>query len=232
MKRLYREVSLQGGPEGLALLLDGKAAMTPARRALALPTPDLAEAVAAEWRAQGERVEPETMPLTQLACTTLDLTLANEAAVQESIAAYGATDLLCYRAERPPALVTRQAQHWQPLLDWAAERLGAPLLVTQGVVAVAQPAASLAALAGAVAAVRGFRLTALAQLVQATGSLVIGLAVAQGRLDAAQAFEAAELDESWELEDWGEDPLAVERRRRLAADIEAAARLLALARSH
>jgi chaperone required for assembly of F1-ATPase len=232
MKRVYRQVSLGSGADGLQLLLDGKPALTPARRALALPTPALAEAVAAEWQAQGERVEPETMPLTQLACTTLDITLANQAAVQQSLAAYGATDLLCYRAERPAALVVRQAQAWQPLLDWAASEFDAPLAVTSGVIAVRQPPASLAALAAAVGALRGFRLTALAQLVQATGSLVIGLAVAHSRLDAAEAFAAAELDESWELETWGADAAALGRRKKLAADIADAARLLALVRSH
>lgn len=232
MKRVYREVALGSGPDGLQLLLDGKAALTPAKRPLALPTPALAEAVAAEWRAQDERILPETMPLTQLACTTLDLTLGNEAEVQQSLAAYGATDLLCYRADRPAALTARQAQLWQPLLDWAEATFAAPLAVTQGVIAVAQPPESLAALSAAVQAIRGFRLTALAQLVQATGSLVIGLAIAHGRLAAAEAFAAAELDESWQLETWGEDPIALERRKRLAADIEAAARLLALTRSH
>lgn len=232
MKRAYREVSLRSDTEGLQLLLDGKPALTPGKRPLALPTPALAEAVADEWRAQGKRVEPATMPMTQLACTTLDLTLANEPAVQETLAAYGATDLLCYRADGPTALVIRQAQSWQPLLDWAAAQFGAPLSVTRGVIAVSQPAASLAALTTAVAAVRGFRLTALSHLVQATGSLVIGLAVAHSRLDAAAAFAAAELDESWQMETWGEDALALERRRKVAADIEAAARLLALVRSH
>ncbi|HKY93786.1 MAG TPA: ATP12 family protein [Kiloniellales bacterium] len=232
MKRAYRAVSLSSGPEGLQLLLDGKPALTPGKRSLALPSPALAEAVAAEWRTQGDRVEPETMPLTQLACTTIDLTLANEAAVHRSLAAYGATDLLCYRADRPATLVARQRQSWQPLLDWAEARFAAPLTVTEGLMAVTQPPASLAALAAAVGALRGFRLTALAQLVQATGSLVIGLAVAHSRIDAAEAFAAAELDESWQLETWGEDPVALQRRRKLAADIEAAARLLALVRSH
>lgn len=232
MKRVYREVSLGSGLDGLQLLLDGRPAMTPGKRPLALPTPALAEAVAAEWRAQGDRVEPETMPLTQLACTTIDLTLANEQAIQESLVAYAGTDLLCYRADRPAALVSRQEQLWQPLLDWAESEFAAPLAVTTGIMAVTQPPGSLAALAAAVGAHRGFRLTALAQLVQATGSLVVGLAVAHSRLSAAEAFSAAELDESWQLETWGEDAMALARRRKLAADIEAAARFLALLRSH
>jgi chaperone required for assembly of F1-ATPase len=232
MKRFYREVSLQPAAGGFELLLDGRPARTPGKRPLRLPTAALAEAVAEEWRGQGKQLRPETMPLTQLACTTLDITETQEPELQAELAAYGATDLLCYRAERPPTLVARQEAQWRPLLDWAAESLAAPLAVTQGVMAVAQPSASLKALAGAVGRHRGFALTALAQLVRSTGSLVLGLAVTLDRLDAGAAFAAAELDESWQMELWGEDALAVQRRARLAADLEAAARLLALVRSH
>ena len=232
MKRFYREVSLQPGAAGFELLLDRRPARTPGKRPLLLPGPALAEAVAEEWRRQGEEVRPETMPLTQLACTTLDITQPREAALQAELAAYGATDLLCHRAERPPALAARQAALWQPLLDWAAETLSAPLAVTQGVIAVAQSPASLEALAAAVRRHRGFRLTALAEFVRATGSLVLGLAVALDRLDAPAAFAAAELEETWQMELCGEDALALQRRARLAADVEAAARLLALVRSH
>jgi chaperone required for assembly of F1-ATPase len=232
MKRFYREVSLQPGAGGFELLLDGRPARTPAKRPLLLPTAALAEAVAAEWREQGEELRPDTMPLTQLACTTLDITERQELALQAELAAYGATDLLCYRAGQPVSLVARQAALWQPLLDWAAEALGAPLAVTEGVMAVAQPSASLEALAEAVRSHRSFALTALAQLVRTTGSLVLALAVALDRLDAAGAFATAELDESWQRELWGEDALAMSRRARLAADVEAAARLLALVRSH
>lgn len=232
MKRFFREVSVAAEAEGFALRLDAKPARTPAKRPLLLPTPGLAEAVAAEWRAQGETLRPETMPLTQLACTTLDITLPQEAELQAELAAYGATDLLCYRAEQPAALVARQAAQWQPLLDWATETLGARLEVTQGVIAVAQPAASLEALAAAVRRQKGYALTALAQLVRITGSLVLALAVTLDRLDAAGAFALAELDESFQRELWGEDALAMKRRARLAAEVEAAARLLALVRSH
>jgi chaperone required for assembly of F1-ATPase len=232
MKRFYREVSLQPGAGGFELQLDGRPARTPAKRPLLLPTAALAEAVAAEWREQGEELRPDTMPLTQLACTTLDITEKQEPALQAELAAYGATDLLCYRAGQPASLVARQAAQWQSLLDWAAETLGAPLAVTEGVMAVVQPSASLEALAGAVRRHRSFALTALAQLVRTTGSLVLALAVALDRLDAAEAFATAELDESWQRELWGEDALAMSRRARLAADVEAAARLLALVRSH
>jgi chaperone required for assembly of F1-ATPase len=188
--------------------------------------------VAEEWRGQDKQLRPETMPLTQFACTTLDLTQAQEPELQAELATYGATDLLCYRADSPAALVARQEAQWQPLLDWAAEALAAPLAVIEGVIAVAQPPASLEALAEAVGRHRGFALTALAQLVRSTGSLVLGLAVLHGRLDAAAAFAAAELDESWQRELWGEDAQAMQRRAGLVADLEAVARLLALVRSH
>jgi chaperone required for assembly of F1-ATPase len=232
MKRFYREVALQPGEGAFELLLDGRPARTPAKRPLLLPTAALAEAVAAEWRGQGKDLRPDTMPLTQLACTTLDITCTDEAALQAELAVYGATDLLCYRAERQPALAARQAASWQPLLDWVAETLAAPLAVTEGIVAIPQLPASLSALAEAVSRHRGFALTALAQLVRTTGSLVLGLAVALDRLSAAEAFAAAELEESWQRELWGEDALAMDRRARQVADVEAAARLLALVRSH
>lgn len=232
MKRFYREVTVAAGLEGAGVLLDGRPVRTPAKQQLLLPTAALAEAVAEEWRAQGAEVKPQTMPLTQLCCTALDLAEARAAAVAEELAAYGATDLLCYRAAAPAALVERQARLWQPLLQWAAERHGAPLAVTSGLVAVAQPAESLARLAAAVARHRGLALTALAQLVQGSGSLVLGLAVAEERLTAAEAFELAELDASFQMELWGEDAEALERRARLRADLEAAERLLRLARAN
>jgi chaperone required for assembly of F1-ATPase len=230
MKRFYGSVAVAPEDGGMAVLLDGKPVRTPAKRPLLLPTQTLAEAVAEEWRVQGEVVKPQSMPLTQLCCTALDLAEPRAEALAAEIAAYGATDLLCYRAEAPAALVERQARLWQPLLDWAAAALAAPLAVTGGLVAVEQPPASLAALARAVAGHQGLALTALSQLVGVTGSLVLGLAVSAGRLTAAEAFELAELDGTWQMELWGADQEALDRRARQRADLEAAARLLALAR--
>lgn len=232
MKRFYKQVTVQEAAGGAALALDGKPLTTPAKQRMVLPNAALAEAVAQEWREQGESIQPQSMPLTQLCCTTLDLVLAREEEVTAEIAAYGASDLLCYRATEPPALMERQARTWQPLLDWAGEAYGAPLRVTGGLMAVEQPAESLAALRRAVAAHRGFRLTALSQLVRGTGSLVLGLAVSSGRLAVEEAFRAAELDALFQMELWGEDPIAAERHRALQADLAAAARLLSFTRMH
>jgi len=232
MKRFYQSVAVAPDADGLCVLLDGKPLRTPAKRQLLLPTAALAEAVAAEWAAQAAEVKPQAMPLTQLCCTALDLALPRAAELTAEIAAYGATDLLCYRAAAPAALVERQQRLWQPLLDWAAATYGAPLTVTSGLLAVEQPPASLAALAEAVARHQGLALVALSQFVAVTGSLVLGLALAAGRLTPEEAFELAELEGSWQMELWGEDQEALDRRARQRADLAAAARLLELTRVH
>ncbi len=202
---------------------------TPAKAPLVVPRRALAEAIAAEWQAQGERVLPDTMPLTRLASTAIDLVAPRRAAVVAMIAKYAATDLVCYRAEEPPELVARQHLLWQPLVDWVRERHGAPLEVATGIMPCRQPAASLAALAARVAAHDPWQLAALNLATSACGSLVVALALADGRLDADQAFAVAELDASFEIERWGEDPEQTQRRRSLKDDITAAARFLALA---
>lgn len=232
MKRFYKDVSVHVAEGGAALALDGKPLTTPGKQRLLLPNLALAEAVAQEWQAQGETVQPDSMPLTQLCCTTLDLTMGREPEIAAELAAYGASDLLCYRAEAPPALVERQEGLWQPLLDWAAEAHGAPLRVTGGIMAVEQPPDSLEALRQAILAHRGFRLTALSQLVRATGSLVLGLALSSGRITVEEAFRAAELDALFQMELWGEDPVAVERQKALQAELSAAVRLLTFTRIH
>ncbi len=230
MKRFWKTVTTATDAAGSQVLLDGRPVATPAKRPLLLPSPPLAAAIAAEWEACGTEVRPGEMPLTQLCCTTLDLVLPREADLRRQLAAYGATDLLCYWAEQPPLLAERQARCWGPLLDWAVERFGARLVVTNALAAVEQPAESLAALAAPIEDYHGFALTALAQLVQGCGSLLLGLAAAEGRLTPGEAFEAAEIDATFQLELWGEDAEALERRRGLLADLEAAHRLLVLSR--
>lgn len=230
VRRFYREAAAVAGEEGWELRLDGRAVKTPARQPLRLPRAALAEALAAEWAAQGEKLQPAEMPLTALTFTAVDLVRPRRAELVAEIADYGGTDLLCYRAAHPPELVERQRALWQPLLDWAALALDAQLLVTEGVTAVEQPAAALQALRGAVEAEDDFALAALATSVRASGSLVIGLALAQGRLDAEAAFAAAELDESWELERWGEDAEAAKRRAGLLSELQACERFFALLR--
>ena len=233
LQRFYKTAAVEavdGATDGagFGVTLDGRRIKTPAKAEMILPGRGLAEAVAAEWDGQGEEVDPAAMPLTGLVWTALDLVRPGRARVIEDLAAYAAHDLLCYRAEAPTELVARQQELWQPLLDWAARTLDAPLNVTAGVISVAQPAASLSALRGAVESKDDFELTALSGAVTAAGSLVIGLALSAGHIDAAAAFEAAQLDESYQIERWGEDPEAVRRRAAIKADLEAAARLFEL----
>jgi chaperone required for assembly of F1-ATPase len=204
---------------------------TPGRAVLVVPTRALAEAIAAEWAAQEDELRPRTMALTSLACTAIDLVGPRRAEVVAELADYGATDLVCYRAAGPARLVERQVALWQPLLDWVARALEAPLQATEGALAVAQPERSLAALGRAVESHDDMALSALATAVKASGSLVIALALAAGRIDPEAAFEAAELDASHQIEAWGEDPEATRRRDAVRSDLEAAARFLALLRA-
>lgn len=233
-KRFYAQASWEAVPPGedagFRVLLDGKAVKTPAEAEMALPSQALAEAVAAEWQAQGEEVEARSLVLTGLAWTAIDRVGPGRQRVVEELAGYGAHDLVCYHAGTPADLAARQREQWRPLLDWAARSLDAPLAVTTGVVSIEQPPETLAALRRAVAARDDFALTALDAAASAAGSLVIALALAAGRIDAAAAFEAAQLDEGYQIERWGEDPEAVRRRAAIKADLEAAVRFLALLR--
>jgi chaperone required for assembly of F1-ATPase len=233
MKRVYGtvespRVDRAGGNGGWGIALDGKPVRTPAKLELAVPSAALAAAIAAEWDAQRDEIRPATMPLTRLAATAIDRTAAQRDLVVAETANYAATDLVCYRAEHPPALAARQHAVWQPLLDWAALRYDAALAVTTGIVPAAQSPAALQAFAGVVAAHDDFRLTALHTLTAASGSLVIALALCDGRLDAEAAFAASQLDETFQIEAWGADSESAARRRALAADIAAAARFIAL----
>ena len=228
MKRVYTRVATGPVDGGWGVALDGKKLLTPGKNELAAPSASLAAAIAAEWDAQREEIRPATMPLFRLAATAIDRTAAQRALVVGEIAGYVDTDLVCYRADHPPALVARQEAVWQALIDWATQRYGAALAVTSGIVPVRQPPATLAAFAAIVAAQDDFRLTALHGLTASCGSLVIALALIEGRLDAEAAFAASQLDETFEIEAWGEDSEAAARRRNIAADIEAAARFIAL----
>ena len=209
-KRFWKAATVVPGAGGFAVHLDGRAVKTPAKAALLLPTQALAEAVAAEWQAQGEKVDPTTMPVTRAANAALDKVAAQHDEVAALIAAYGETDLLCYRAERPEELVALQTAAWDGWLDWAAARYGARLATTCGVVPIVQPEAALAALGARVAACDIWELAALHDLVGITGSLVLGLAVAEGDLGAEAAWEASRIDENWQISQWGEDEEAAE----------------------
>jgi len=228
MKRVYKEVTTRPAEASWGVVLDGRPMRTPGKNELAVPSEKLAAAIAAEWDAQQGEIRPATMPLTRLAATAIDRTAVQRGRVIDEIAGYGGTDLVCYRADHPPALAARQQAVWQPLLDWAALRYDAALAVTCGVIPTRQSPAALKAFATAVAAHDDFRLTALHTLTTACGSLVIALATMEGRLDAAEAFAASQLDETFQIEQWGEDAEAAARRESLAADIASAALFLEL----
>lgn len=221
IRRFYKAADVAAIDGGFAVVLDGKPVRTPIGSQLRAPSQGLAEAMAAEWQAQGTTVEPASMPLTQLASTVLDRVGLNRAAIVDELLNYAATDLLCYRAEEPAELVERQANQWQPLLDWVRDRCGAVLAVTSGVIPVAQPAEALAALRQQVDLQDDWRLTALQSATAASGSLVLALALLEKRLSAEQVFFASQLDEFYQAELWGEDEEAEGRRERLRRDIAA-----------
>lgn len=228
IKRFYTQARAAAAEDGHAIQLDGKPVKTPGGRHLVLPSLPLAEAVAAEWEEQSGQINPASMPLTQLASTALDRVGPERDHITAELLKYAGTDLLCYRAEIPADLAARQTERWQPLLDWAALALDAPLTVTHGLIAIAQPPQALAALEAAIARHDVWRLTAIQSAAAAMGSVVLALALGEGRIDAEQGFELSQLDETYQIELWGEDWEAADRRAQLKADIAAAARLLAL----
>jgi chaperone required for assembly of F1-ATPase len=228
MIRVYTRVGTRPVDGGWGVALDGRPMRTPGKNPLVLPTEALAAAIAAEWDAQEGEIRPATMPLFRLAATAIDRTARQRDLIVAETAKYAGTDLVCYRADRPPALAARQHAVWQPLIDWASRRYDAALAVTSGILPTRQPPPMLRAFASIVAAQDDFRLTALHALTAACGSLVIALALSEGRLDARAAFAASQLDETFQIEAWGEDAEAAARRQALAADIAAAARFIEL----
>jgi chaperone required for assembly of F1-ATPase len=204
-KRFWREVSVAETAGGFAVHLDTRRVMTPGKLPLTLPTRAMADAVAAEWAAQEGEIRPLTMPVTRAANSAVERVIPQQAEVAAMLAAYAETDLTCHRAEAPAALQARQAAAWDPLLDWAAETHGARLRPTFGILPVDQPPAALTALAARVAALDAFRLTALHDLVTLSGSIVIGLATAEGRLDPDSGWALSRIDEDWQAELWGRD---------------------------
>ena len=230
MKRFYKETAVDLGDGGHRILLDGKPMRTPAKAVLVVPTRALAEAIAAEWGQVPDKADINVshLPLTRLAATGLDRVTSQRARVIEDTAKYAGSDMLCYRASEPETLVKRQQETWQPLLDWAAERYGARLVIVEGLAFVEQPADAVARLAEVVAAHSDLGLSALYNLTHISGSLIVALAVAEGHLSAADAFAAAQLDELYQIERWGEDPIATKRHEGIRHDIDAGARFLAL----
>ena len=231
-KRFYKSAAAAETPDGFSVQLDGRAVKTPAGRALTLPTRALAEAIAAEWDAQGDEIEPKSMHLMPLAGTAIDRVRDIRADMVAGLLKYAETDLLCHRAGHPQDLAERQRQAWQPLLDWAADELGARLMPTEGIVAVDQDAEAVQALERVLSEQDEWTLTALGDLVGITGSLVVGLALLKGRLDAAQAFAVMNVDEDHQRELWGEDAYATKRREDVRAELDAAYRFLTLSKDN
>ena len=229
-KRFYKEASVEEKEDGFALLLDGKMARTPAREPLVLPTRALADAVAAEWAAQGDEIDPSKMPLTRLANFAIDRATKEAAAIREEILRYAASDHIFYRADEPEGLVALQATHWDPILEWAHRARGARFILAEGVNFVVQPDAALAAARAEVESwPPPFALAALASLTSLAGSSLIALALARGQLTPVEAWNAAHVDEDWNIRQWGEDAEATARRTQRFCEFEAAAKMLVLA---
>jgi len=234
VKRFWDQVSVEPGGAGFAILLDGKPMHLPGGAMLRVQGAPLAQAIAAEWQsaggAKGGEMSFADTPMTRLAGTAQQRIAPYPAPTIDAIARYAESDLLCYRAEAPPELVARQHRVWQPWLDWAARTYDAPLRVGAGVGYVKQHRGSVAALRSAVAELDIPALAALGIAVPALGSLILGLALAEGRLDAATAHTIGALDELFQAEAWGDDAEAAARRDAIAADIAVAARFLQLTR--
>lgn len=234
-KRFYKKAEAAAAGQGFAVRLDGKPVRTPAKGALAAPTLALAEALAAEWEAQGEFIDPAAMPLTRLVNSAIDGVAPAMAEVEADVVKYAGSDLVCYRADGPENLVRAQAKAWDPLVKFARETCGARLLLCEGVTFHPQPPEALAAMGAATRAHVGansaapFRLAALHAMTTLSGSCVVALAVALREIDADAGFAAAHVDEDYQMRVWGADAEALERRARRLDEMRAAARLSTLA---
>jgi chaperone required for assembly of F1-ATPase len=225
-RRFYDEVTVRDDPAGFAVALDGRPIKTPARRALAAPCRPLAEAIAAEWRAQTEFIDPAAMPMTRLANTIIDSVAAAQDEVAGDIVKYLGSDLLCYRATTPKALGARQTLHWDPILAWAKAALGAAFTTVQGITHFRQPDQTIARASAAIPR-DPWRLGAVHAVTTLTSSALIALALARGDIGLDAAWTAARVDEDWNMELWGRDELGLKRRAYRFAEMTAAARVLA-----
>jgi chaperone required for assembly of F1-ATPase len=228
--RFYQAAAVGEGPEGFPVLLEGRPVRTPARRPLAAPVRALAEALAAEWDAQRDKVDPAAMPHTRLSKSDIDGVVPQPGPVAAEIESYLGTDLLFYRAEGPAGLVAAQRSHWDPVVEWARDTLGARFVLVEGVMHAAQPDAAIAAATKAIPrggdTVQSWRLGALNVVTTLTGSALLALALAAGRLTSDAAWTAAHVDEDWQMSFWGRDELALQRRGYRLAEMQAAALVL------
>src|SRR3954447_16299886 len=232
--RFYKAATVGEGPGGYAVLLDGRPVRTPARRHLAAPARVLAEALAVEWDAQKDRVDPAVMPLTRLANSIIDGVAPAPRPVAAEIEKYLGTDLLFYRAATPAGLIASQQQHWDPIVDWARENFGAHFTLTEGIVHVAQPEAAIAAAVRAIPtgadSKAAWRLGAISVVTTLTGSALLALALAAGRLTTDAAWTAAHVDEDWNMQFLGRDDVILTRRAYRFAEMQAAAMVLSVLR--
>ena len=228
-RRFYEKAEVAQDGDVFAVRLDGKPIRTPARRPMAAPTRALAQAIADEWQAQETVIDPARMPLTRLANSIIDGVADAPEAVREEIVKYLGSDLLFYRADGPEGLTERQAKAWDPVVRWAADALGARFIMVEGVVFAAQPEEAVAAAAKAIPT-EIWRLGATHSVMTLTGSALLALALAHGAITAEEAWNAAHVDEDWQMEQWGRDTLAMDRRAHRHAEMDAAATVLRLVR--
>ena len=228
--RFYKEAKAEPHGDLFALKLDGRLAMTPAKQPLAVASRPVAEALAGEWASQGEHIDPASMPLTRIVNSAIDGVAGEMPAVRADIVSHAGSDLLCYRAEGPEGLVEAQNAAWAPLLAWAKEALGARFILAEGVMPVKQDEATLAAIARAVEGYGPLALAALHTVTTLTGSAIIALALAKGRITPDEAWATAHVDEDWQMEKWGADEAAVSRRSARRREFDAAAAILAALR--
>jgi chaperone required for assembly of F1-ATPase len=228
MKRFYKLASVTADAAPFGVALDGRPLRTPSRATLALPARALAEAIAAEWNGQGEVIVPQSMPLTGLANAAIDRVAPDVAGFADGLAVFAENELLAYRADHPPVLVAHQAAQWDPWLAWARGRYDVDFTLVTGIIHRPQPAATLARITAAYRAYDAFRLAALHPVVTISSSAVIGLAVAEAQMDADAAWAIGHLDELWQAEQWGKDPLAEAGHKERQRDLSAAATMLRL----
>ncbi|WP_342642031.1 ATP12 family chaperone protein [Rhodoligotrophos ferricapiens] len=227
-KRFYKQAEVAETDGGFTVTLDGRGIKTPLKQPLTLPARTLAEAVAAEWNAQGEHVDPASMGLTRLSNTAIDRVAPDKQRIVSEILAFAGSDLLCYRAESPDPLVARQCAIWDPILKWAAESLGVGLVTATGIIHRAQPEASLAKLNTLLNDYDPFALTAIHNMTTLSGSAIVAVAVARGHLEPEAGWAAAHLDEDWQIEQWGEDAATLRRRALRKAEFDSAVSFLKL----
>jgi len=228
LKRFWTEASISEVDGGYAVLLDGRGVKKTKKTSLVVPTAALATAIAEEWDAQEGTIDPTSMPFTRSANAAIDKVTQQFDEVVNLLAEYGETDLLCYRADAPIELKQRQAEAWDPLLEWAHAEFGAKLSTATGVMFLEQPAASLDPLKSALLDQSAFQLTATYDLVSISGSLILGLAVCKDKISAQQAWDLSRIDELWQIEQWGEDEEATEVAEIKANSMRHAGRFFAM----